>query len=254
MNYENIGKVVGKVINKNDRKKDKIISISDKTADLENPMNKIVLNKSFETIQQIPNKQQERQILYITGASGSGKSYYTQLYCSEYKKLYPKNEIYLFSSINEDSSIDKIKGLQRFILDDAFLKEEITAEDFKNSMVIFDDTDVISNKALKFKINSILNILLETGRHFNASVIYTSHIATAGIDTKRILNEAHSITIFPSSLGGRSLKYLLDNYLGFDKEQIKKVKKLDSRWTTICKTFPMVILSEKEAYLLKNDD
>jgi len=254
MNYENIGKVVGKVINKNDRKKDKIISISDKTADLDNPMNKIVLNKSFETIQQIPNKQQERQILYITGASGSGKSYYTQLYCSEYKKLYPKNEIYLFSSINEDSSIDKIKGLQRFILDDAFLKEEITAEDFKNSMVIFDDTDVISNKALKFKINSILNILLETGRHFNASVIYTSHIATAEIDTKRILNEAHSITIFPSSLGGRSLKYLLDNYLGFDKEQIKKVKKLDSRWTTICKTFPMVILSEKEAYLLKNDD
>jgi len=254
MNYENIGKVVAKVINKNDKKKDKIISISDKTADLDNPMTKIVLNKSFETIQQIPNKQQERQILYITGASGSGKSYYTQLYCSEYKKLYPKNEIYLFSSINEDSSIDKIKGLQRFILDDAFLKEEITAEDFKNSMVIFDDTDVISNKALKFKINSILNILLETGRHFNASVIYTSHIATAGIDTKRILNEAHSITIFPSSLGGRSLKYLLDNYLGFDKEQIKKVKKLDSRWTTICKTFPMVILSEKEAYLLKNDD
>jgi len=254
MNYENIGKVVAKVINKNDRKKDKIISISDKTADLDNPMNKIVLTKTFETIQQIPNKQQERQILYITGASGSGKSYYTQLYCSEYKKLFPKNEIYLFSSINEDSSIDKIKGLQRFILDDAFLKEEIIAEDFKNSMVIFDDTDVISNKALKFKINSILNILLETGRHFNASVIYTSHIATAGIDTKRILNEAHSITIFPSSLGGRSLKYLLDNYLGFDKEQIKKVKKLDSRWTTICKTFPMVILSEKEAYLLKNDD
>jgi len=254
MNYENIGKVVAKVINKNDKKKDKIISISDKTADLDNPMNKIVLTKTFETIQQIPNKQQERQILYITGASGSGKSYYTQLYCSEYKKLFPKNEIYLFSSINEDSSIDKIKGLQRFILNDAFLKEEIIAEDFKNSMVIFDDTDVISNKALKFKINSILNILLETGRHFNASVIYTSHIATAGIDTKRILNEAHSITIFPSSLGGRSLKYLLDNYLGFDKEQIKKVKKLDSRWTTICKTFPMVILSEKEAYLLKNDD
>jgi hypothetical protein len=254
MNYENIGKVIAKVINKNDKKKDKIISISDKTDDLDNPLNKIVLTKSFETIQQIPNKQQERQILYITGASGSGKSYYTQLYCSEYKKMYPKNEIYLFSSINEDSSIDKIKGLQRFILDDNFIRENIEAEDFKDSMVIFDDTDVISNKVLKLKINSLLNALLETGRHYNTSVIYTSHIATAGIDTKRILNEAHSITIFPSSLGGRSLKYLLDNYLGFDKEQIKKVKKLDSRWTTICKTYPMVVLSEKEAYLLKNDD
>lgn len=254
MNFENIGKVIAKVVNKNDKKKDKIISVSDKTADLDNPLKKIVLTKTFETIQQIPNKQQERQILYITGASGSGKSYYTQLYCSEYKKLFPKNEIYLLSSINEDSSIDKIKGLNRFILDETFLKEEILTEDFKNSMVIFDDTDCISNKMLKNKINGILNALLETGRHYNTSVIYTSHLATAGLDTKRILNEAHSITIFPSSLGGRSLKYLLDNYLGFDKEQIKKVKKLESRWTTICKTYPMVVLSEKEAYLLKNDE
>jgi len=254
MNYENIGKVVAKVINKNDKKKEKIISISDKTNEIDNPMIKIVITKSFEYIQQIPNKNQERQILYITGASGSGKSYYTQLYCSEYKKLFPKNEIFLFSSINEDSSIDKIKGLQRFILDEKFIKTNIGAEDFKDSMVIFDDTDVISNKILKLKINSILNALLETGRHFNTSVIYTSHIATAGLDTKRILNEAHSITIFPASLGGRSLKNLLENHLGFDRHQIKKIKNIESRWTTICKTYPMVVLSEREAYLLKNDD
>ena len=254
MNFENIGKIVAKVVNENDKKKDKIISVSDKTDDLDNPMKKIVLTKSFETIQQIPNKQQERQILYITGASGSGKSYYTQAYCKEYKKLFPKNEIYLFSSINEDSSIDKIKGLNRFVLDDTFIKEEIMTEDFRNSIVIFDDTDCISNKILKNKINSILNQLLETGRHFNTSVIYTSHLATAGLDTKRILNEAHSITIFPSSLGGRSLKNLLENHLGFDRHQIKKTKNINSRWATIMKTYPMVVLSEKEAYLLKNDD
>ena len=254
MNFENIGKIVAKVVNENDKKKDKIISVSDKTDDLDNPMKKIVLTKSFETIQQIPNKQQERQILYITGASGSGKSYYTQAYCKEYKKLFPKNEIYLFSSINEDSSIDKIKGLNRFVLDDTFIKEEIMTEDFRNSIVIFDDTDCISNKILKNKINSILNQLLETGRHFNTSVIYTSHLATAGLDTKRILNEAHSITIFPSSLGGRSLKNLLENHLGFDRHQIKKIKNINSRWATIVKTYPMVVLSEKEAYLLKNDD
>ena len=254
MNFENIGKVVAKVVNENDKKKDKIISVSDKTNDLDNPMKKIVLTKTFETIQQIPNKQQERQILYITGASGSGKSYYTQAYCKEYKKLYPKNEIYLFSSINEDSSIDKIKGLNRFVLDDVFMKEELSVDDFKDSMVIFDDTDVISNKALKNKINSILNQLLEVGRHKNCSVCLTFHLPTAGLETKRILNEAHSITIFPSSLGGRSLKYLLDNYLGLDKEQIKKIKNINSRWITICKTYPMVVLSEKEAYLLKNDD
>ena len=98
----------------------------------------------------------------------------------------------------------------------------------------------------------ILNSLLETGRHFNASVIYTSHLPCAGNDTKRILNEAHSITIFPNGLGGRSLKYLLDSYLGLDKEQIKRVKKTDSRWVTIMKSYPMVVLTEKEAYTLSS--
>ena len=104
----------------------------------------------------------------------------------------------------------------------------------------------------KAKINGILNSLLETGRHFNASVIYTSHLPCAGNDTKRILNEAHSITIFPNGLGGRSLKYLLDSYLGLDKEQIKRVKKTDSRWVTIVKSYPMVVLTEKEAYTLSS--
>ena len=46
MNFENIGKIVAKVVNENDKKKDKIISVSDKTDDLDNPMKKIVLTKS----------------------------------------------------------------------------------------------------------------------------------------------------------------------------------------------------------------
>ena len=36
-----------------------------------------------ETIQQIPDKETERSILYITGPSGSGKSYYTRNYILE---------------------------------------------------------------------------------------------------------------------------------------------------------------------------
>ena len=93
-------------------------------------------------------------------------------------------------------------------------------------------------------------MILETGRHFNISCVYTSHVACAGIDTKRILNEAHSITIFPHGLGGRSMKYLLENYLGLDKDQVKRIKKLGSRWVSILKTFPMIVLSEKEAFVM----
>lgn len=250
MNFEK-GAILAKVLNS--KLKDDILKVTDKTEDLKEHFNNYVC-KDKESIQQIPDKQKERQILYITGASGSGKSYYTYLYCEQYRKQYPKNPIYLISSINDDSSIDKIKGLKRFDLNAKFMEKNFGVEDFANSMVIFDDTDCITNKTLRNKINGLLGILLEVGRHKFVSVAYTSHIANAGLDTKKILNESHSITLFPASLGGRSLKYLLDNYLGFDKEQIKKVKKLNSRWVTIIKSYPMVVLYEKGAFVVNQPD
>ena len=247
------------VIVKNDSNKNKKseteIFLTDSKSNNENevkyPLEEIDLKKN-EYFQPIPNYDTERQILYITGASGSGKSYYSKNYINEFKKIYPKREIFLLSSLKDDKSLDDIKGLNRInIWDDEFLEDEITAEDFKDCLVIFDDTDCITNKKIKNKVNSILNSVLETGRHFNVYVIYTSHLPCAGNDTKRILNESHSITLFPNSLGGRSLKYLLESYMGLDKKQIEKIKNLDSRWVTILKTYPQVVISEKDLKLVK---
>ena len=137
-----------------------------------------------------------------------------------------------------------------FPLTPEFLKEDWEIEDFRDSLVIFDDTDCITDKKTRLKVNGILNMILETGRHTNTYCIYTSHLACAGNDTKRILNEAHSITFFPATAGGRTLKYLLESYMGLDKEQIQKVKHLGSRWVTVCKSYPKCILSEKEIFLI----
>ena len=94
-------------------------------------------------------------------------------------------------------------------------------------------------------------MILNTGRHKRESVIFTSHLSCAGNETKLILSEAHSITIFPKNAGNRSLKYLLDSYFGLDKYQINYIKNIrDSRWTTIIKTYPSVLISEKEAVVL----
>jgi len=254
MNLEDVGVPVALITFEGDKKKNKTLSIEQDKSNVEDYLKELKLTKPKEKIQHIPNKKTERQILYITGASGSGKSFYTKLYCDQYKKMFPKNDIYLVSSIHEDSSIDKVKGLKRIKLSNEILTTDLQAADFKDSMVIFDDTDCITNKVMRLKVNGILNMLLETGRHTNTSVIYTSHLATNGLDTKRILNEAHSVTIFPHSLGGRSLKYLLENYFGLDRHQIKKIKTMPSRWVTLIKSFPMVVLSEKEAYVLNLPD
>jgi hypothetical protein len=250
MNFEKSGSPVAILENQTDPQKNKILYINPEKADVITYIKDLKLTQKDQNFQQIPNITTERQILYITGASGSGKSYFAKKFIDQYKQIYPKREIYLFSSLTDDSSIDKIKNLRRIKLTSEFLHDDIEAKDFKDSLVIFDDTDCIVDKKMKIKINGILNMILETGRHFNISCIYTSHVACAGNDTKRILNEAHSITIFPHGLGGRSMKYLLENYLGLDKEQVKRIKKLGSRWVSILKTFPMIVLSEKEAFVM----
>ena len=201
-----------------------------------------------------PNKSVERSILYITGQSGSGKSYYTKDYATIYQKMFPKNDVFLFSAVQDVSTIDKIKGLKKInIFKPEFLEiEKIPLEEFQNSLVIFDDIDSIASKVIKKKVWNVMSDILTMGRHFNISAVVTYHVATAGMETKLILNESQSITIFPSASGGRTLKYLLDSYLGLDKRQIEQIKKLDSRWVTILRLFPRVVIHEKGAYILRN--
>ena len=259
MNIESVGRPLAYIINdakdvaKDKKDKPKLVSVEDDKTLVQFYLPNIQL-KPNEHLQLIPNTNAERDILYITGASGSGKSYFTKKYLEQYHAKFPKRPVYLFSSLTDDKTLDSVKYLKRIKLSPELISDDLGAADFKDSLVIFDDTDCLQDKRMKLKITGILNAILETGRHFNTSVIYTSHLATAGNDTKRILNECNSITIFPSSLGGRALKYLLESYLGLDKHQMKKIKKAESRSVTICKTFPMIVLEEHAAYLVKDTE
>jgi len=250
LNFESVGTPIAKI---NGTKKK--IFVTDKTDECTHSANQITLSKDNETFQLIASDR-ERDILYVTGASGSGKSFFSKNYIMEYIKSHPKNPVYVFSSISEDPSIDSIKNLKRVdIHNPEFLEDDIDLEEFKNSLVMFDDVDCLREKRIKDKVDSILDMLLQTGRHINCSIIYTTHVACNGKSTRLILSEAHSITIFPKSLGNRVLKNLLDSYLGMDAKQIKTLKTLKGgRHVTILKTYPMTIMSEKHLYTLNNDD
>ena len=253
LNLENNGKPMA-IIKTNDSKK-KNIPIISLGEGARNGEEEIKL-KEGEVFQPIPDTTSERSINYVFGQSGSGKSFWTMKYATEYKTLYPKRSIFLFSTLKEDkNSLDKVKGIKKFNLDSPdFISDDIPIEEMKDSLIIFDDVDNISNKLLKKKVWSYMNSVLQTGRHYNISAIITYHVGCSGADTKMILNEAHTITLFPSTCGNRNLKYILDSYLGFDKNQVKKIKNLDSRWVSIVKSYPKVILSEKEAFILRNKD
>lgn len=144
-----------------------------------------------------------------------------------------------------------MKGIKRIKLNDEFLNTDLDAEDFHDSLCIWDDTDCITDKKMVLKLRDLLGKMLNTGRHCNNSVIYLSHIACNGLQTKGILNECHTLTFFNATLGGRTKKYLLGEYLGLNKKQIEAVDKIEGRAITICKTYPMVLVAEKEIKFVK---
>lgn len=200
------------------------------------------------------NNTQERQIIYVTGASGSGKSFWCRRYMESYKKVYPDRPIYLFSSITEDDSIDKIKDLHRIKLTPEILNEDLQAEDFKDSCVIFDDCDTIIDTKMRKKVLQIQGSILQVGRHHNVSALITSHIATNGNETKLILTESHAIVFFPNNMNAKSLTYLLGGYMGMDTKEIKKIKKLKGRSVAFVKSYPKCVVSDKEVYIMGKED
>jgi hypothetical protein len=114
-----------------------------------------------------------------------------------------------------------------------------------------DDIDSIEDKELKVKTLSLLSKLLTMGRHGHITVCFANHLPYNGNDTKSILNEAHTTTFFPKTLGKINLKYSLSGYFGLSNEEIDKLSNLDSRWVTIYKSlYPHVILGERNIFIL----
>lgn len=217
-------------------------------------MNDFQLDKGLK-IQHLPNNAvSTREIIYLAGRSGSGKSYYAREYIKEYKKKYKNREVYLFTYLTEEDETLRELDIKKFKLDQTFLDTPLEIDFFEDSLVIFDDCESISDKAIYKKVKVILDKILQTGRHKNISCIYTSHILTNNVQTKLILNECHTITIFPTGLPKRNVDYLMEAYLGFDKTDIKRVKRIKSRWITFLKTFPALVFHESGAFIPTGDD
>ena len=231
--------------------KDEKLYLNDKPAD-------DAVGKAFEKMklddgvfQPLPNTKKERDIGMIVGASGSGKSTFVNKWCVEYKKAYPKRPIYMFSNLTEDKSLDGL-DIHRIVIGGNLLTDPLSVADFAESLVLFDDIDVIREKVLKDTVYQIMNEILETGRHHKVSALITNHLATGPL-LKRILNEAHFFVYFPFG-ATRSTKYVLENYIGVDKKDVAKIKACKSRWACVFKNYPSCVITEKNCFMLVDDD
>jgi Cdc6-like AAA superfamily ATPase len=222
----------------------------------------LVALESSEKLHLLPNTGEHRQTLYVAGRSGSGKSYFTAQYMRDWLRYNPKKTgrvIYIFSSLTSDKVFDDIikshpDQVHRVTVDKALIENPINldTEIEHGSMLIFDDIDVLPTKERKY-IASLIMGVLQIGRHFNLSVVITSHLINGGIDrnaSRIIHSESHYTVLFPNGLARTHLNYYFENYAGISKDQQALLLKQRSRAVIISKTYPAFGLTEKKIFPL----
>ena len=212
-----------------------------KILDNEAKNDKIVIHDGKFTV--VPMKD-KFQLFYCVGACGSGKSYMALNIAKNYKKIYPKREVYLISKLPEDSTLDKGKFIKR-IKAETFLDEAPTIEEFSDSLVIVDDYESFEKKLYEAVIK-LINDIASMGIHYNINMICCQHNFTNYKATRLMLNEMTHVIVYPSSASNQALKYLLGTYCGLDTKQIQEVKKAKSRWVVVHKHHPNFIMTEDE--------
>lgn len=252
-NFEKIGEPIAFIKNDDNKAREKIIYINtDKKKKAKNEFKKLELDEeSGDYMQQYPNIN--HRIGYITGASGAGKSTYILKFAKEYQNLNKKNNIFVFSALKKDETLDKLKTLKRIQLNDNFLETPLDIEDFHESLTLFDDVDNIHNNAIKEEVYKIVHSIAETGRHEKVMCILSNHLPSNRMRTRQVLNECSYFVYYPN-YSKPKINYVLEEYVGMDKNFHKKMKKKDSRWCCIFTFAPTVVLLEKEIFVYEEND
>jgi hypothetical protein len=247
-NLSGIGVPVCKIVG-DTKLNNKIVSMAENTDDDEyvRYVKEIQLegDNKFELI---PNTKADRDVIYYSGAAGSGKSYSMASYLRNYRKEYKDRPIYLFSEKESDEVLDKIKDIKRVKMDERLIDDPLDLKDFYDEpcCVIFDDIDSLEKK-LKAAVYLLLNKLLKVGRSYKISVLVSSHTSCDGAQTKSMLNESTIICFYPTCYN-RNIRYLCESYIGMNKKDIAKMKSHKSRFCMYIKSYPSAILQERNIW------
>ena len=222
------------------------------------------------------------QSLFISGPSGSGKSYYVGQMLRQIRKKEPNRPIYIISKVEVDGCYDELnakvqddikegspeyeeltkndiiriatKGSDGF---DAFVSDKhrvasLKIEDLKNSVVVFDDTNTVIDKGIALGIRKLLDDILDTGRHYDIILMATTHLIQDYIYTRKLLSECTAITVFPNTNWPSVVKFFKNN-AGLSPNQIDKIRAVSkySRWITYNRaSVPNYVIHEKGVFVL----
>lgn len=197
----------------------------------------------------LPNPDpKKRDVFYICGQSGSGKSYIAKTLAEFYMKLFPERNVYLISKLEKDETLDALPFIKRISIP-SLIESYPDLEEFKDCMVIYDDFDTLTGDAYA-TVKKLIDDTAIMGRHTCTTMLVLSHYLTQYSKTRLILNEMTHCIVYPMSTSYKQLKNLLVNYVGIDEEDLARHRKLGSRWICYRKGFPMFAISMTTAELM----
>jgi hypothetical protein len=197
----------------------------------------------------LPDK---RDVYYIVGASGSGKSYWVKNLILNYRKLFPEREVYLATQLEEDETLDSISPPIKRIRINSFLERPPKIDEFKNTLLICDDFDTLPKPELE-ALWSVIDMIAIQGRHTNSSLAVISHHIVQSKRTTLIINESNWVVVYPQATSVGNLKYLLEKKYGIDVNQIRQFRRMKTRWVALYSLYPQLYVAEKNAGLLVDD-
>lgn len=202
----------------------------------------------------------KRGVYYIAGASGSGKSFIAKQLAQNYNKLYPTRDIFVVSKLDEDDTLDSMQltNKKKIIRLDysGWVDNPPNINDFNDAMVIYDDIDTIDGALGKAVHQFAEDIAIMGRKHHNGqgniTLLYITHHITNYKKSRLLLNEATHFVLYPQATASSQLTYLLKSRLGFEKDDIKALKKL-GRWVCFSAQYPQYLISSQFAKVLHTD-
>jgi hypothetical protein len=202
-----------------------------------------------ESIDVLPKFTEDAYAVYLSGASGAGKSYLISQLVS--KHLPPRDAgVFYLGPFADDVSF---KAIAKHIIPvdlDQFEKSErrqIEIEDFpEGSVIIFDD---IESLAQSKKVEALRDRILSVFRHHKFKLYCVNHVGLGGNKTKKLLLECKYLVVYPSA-NYKQVENLLKVYMGLDKERCMLIKNQPSRWVLLSKAFPSYFVSQHSVGVL----
>ena len=192
----------------------------------------------------------KHECLYITGASGSGKSYFSSNFIREYLKHYKNedNDFVLVSGVDEDEVLDKLEPNR--ISPEELVEKPLEASEVTDNIILFDDVLSHPNRLVKMTAIGTINHLIEVGRHTRSKILVISHLINNGHESRKIINESTSLTFFPKTSAKHNIRTYLERYEGLPKVIIRKIMNLPTRAVTIYRGHPSYVLYDKGIFML----